>query len=188
VHHRAVHRGTLIIEGRASTGFRFLHADGTTYGGIVDPARTEASELAFVALRQLGFQETPIRQALRDARALLDAGTEPHVGVLVHQALRLLTPARIAAPGLTQPCEVREERGAYVAPRLDRPRQRPRGRCPLSVPGVGDRLGGIGATSSRRQPTCSTRLQSTHPCGCAGMLICRGQRGALLAGPGASEP
>jgi hypothetical protein len=32
-HHRAVHEGRLIIEGRPSTGLLFKHADGTPYGG-----------------------------------------------------------------------------------------------------------------------------------------------------------
>jgi hypothetical protein len=35
-HHRAVHEGRLIIEGRPSTGLVFKHADGTPYGGALD--------------------------------------------------------------------------------------------------------------------------------------------------------
>jgi hypothetical protein len=38
VHHAAVHRGALIIEGASSTGFRFFHADGGRYGAPGDPA------------------------------------------------------------------------------------------------------------------------------------------------------
>jgi hypothetical protein len=36
-HHRAVHAGRLVIDGAASTGFRFRHADGTSYGGPLSP-------------------------------------------------------------------------------------------------------------------------------------------------------
>jgi hypothetical protein len=34
-HHRAVHRGTLWIEGTVSEGLRFRHADGTAYGSVI---------------------------------------------------------------------------------------------------------------------------------------------------------
>ena len=37
-HHRAQHRGHLLIEGRVSTGLRFRHADGRGYGAEVDAA------------------------------------------------------------------------------------------------------------------------------------------------------
>jgi hypothetical protein len=37
VHHAAVHRGALIIEGSYSTGFRFWHADGGVYGSPRPP-------------------------------------------------------------------------------------------------------------------------------------------------------
>jgi hypothetical protein len=31
-HHRALHRGELVIEGAVATGLRFRHADGSVYG------------------------------------------------------------------------------------------------------------------------------------------------------------
>ncbi len=36
-HHRALHRGQLIIEGRVSAGLVFRHADGSNYGRVLDP-------------------------------------------------------------------------------------------------------------------------------------------------------
>jgi hypothetical protein len=38
-HHRAQHRGQLLIEGRVSTGLVFRHADGTLYGSVVSRER-----------------------------------------------------------------------------------------------------------------------------------------------------
>jgi hypothetical protein len=60
-HHRAEHRGQLVIEGRVSTGLTFRHADGTPYGQDVD-ARIAATHMtAFRALRWLGFAESEAR-------------------------------------------------------------------------------------------------------------------------------
>jgi hypothetical protein len=67
-HHRAQHRGQLVIEGRASTGFEFRHADGVRYGGAVDPRTAAAHEEAFRALRSLGFRERETRSALQRIR------------------------------------------------------------------------------------------------------------------------
>jgi hypothetical protein len=67
-HHRAQHRGQLVIDGRVSTGLVFRHADGTPYGFTVD-ARTAATHAdAFRALRALGFRETEARRALKQVR------------------------------------------------------------------------------------------------------------------------
>ena len=65
-HHRALHRGTLVMQGAASTGFAFRHADGTPYGKVLRPPTAEAAAQVFGALRNLGFHETR-------ARALVDA-------------------------------------------------------------------------------------------------------------------
>ena len=68
-HHRAVHRGFLIIEGRPSMGLEFFHADGSPYGGDASPAAIEAHGAAYHALKGLGFRESDIRRALDHVRA-----------------------------------------------------------------------------------------------------------------------
>jgi len=65
-HHRAAHAGSLCIEGSATEGFRFRHADGSRYGEPPRAAGIELAQQALGALRSLGFR--PGR-----ARALIDA-------------------------------------------------------------------------------------------------------------------
>jgi hypothetical protein len=71
-HHRAVHRGQLIIE-RDASGLRFLHAKGRPYGepGTPPPPDTEdpgvESKVAF-ALRHLGFRDAEVRAVLTELR------------------------------------------------------------------------------------------------------------------------
>ena len=90
-HHRAVHRGQLIIEGRVSTGLEFRHADGTRYGAVVEPHAAEAHGQALRALRALGFREDETRRALERVRADgVDANTES----VLRAALGALTTAR----------------------------------------------------------------------------------------------
>jgi len=67
-HHRAQHRGRLLIEGRVSTGLRFRHADGRGYGAEVDAASAAAHAEAFRALRGLGFREGEAQRALATVR------------------------------------------------------------------------------------------------------------------------
>jgi hypothetical protein len=43
-HHRAVHRGQLIVHGRVATGVSFRHADGTSYGEQVTPESVVENE------------------------------------------------------------------------------------------------------------------------------------------------
>jgi hypothetical protein len=74
VHHRAVHRGQLIVEGRVSTGLSFRHAGGARYGAIADPGVAEAHARAFRALRALGFREGETDRALAQARADAQVG------------------------------------------------------------------------------------------------------------------
>jgi hypothetical protein len=88
-HHRAHHRGQLIIEGRVSTDLRFLHADGSPYGGNVSPRAAEARQQAFRALRGLGFRETETRRALN--RVAAHVGAAATTETIVRQALRVLT-------------------------------------------------------------------------------------------------
>jgi hypothetical protein len=68
-HHRAVHKGTLWLEGTVLEGLVFRHADGTPYGGDVDPRTAGAWTDALVGLRQLGFGETEARNALTRAQS-----------------------------------------------------------------------------------------------------------------------
>jgi len=83
-HHRAHHRGLLIIEGQLSTGMTFRHADGTRYGSVVAPQIAEARAEAFQALRSLGFAEPQARRALQAACAHVGNAT---ADVLLREAL-----------------------------------------------------------------------------------------------------
>jgi RuvA, C-terminal domain len=92
-HHRAQHRGQLLIDGRVSTGLLFRHADGVPYGTVVNPHTAAAQVEAFRALRALGFRESEVRHALERVR------TNPHVGAasteaVLRQALAVLTAGR----------------------------------------------------------------------------------------------
>ncbi len=85
-HHRAVHRGFLIIEGSAPDALRFHHADGTAYGSDVPRAEPVARAAdAFRALKQLGFPETRARAAV-DA-AVTHVGIEAPLADLIRAAL-----------------------------------------------------------------------------------------------------
>jgi hypothetical protein len=85
-HHRALHRGQLVVTGTASTGFRFHHADRTPYGAAPEPEVAEAAAQAFSALRQLGFKETKARQMLDTALAAVDDPKD--IQALVRAALQ----------------------------------------------------------------------------------------------------
>ncbi len=91
-HHRAAHRGTLIIEGSVKGGLCFRHADGTVYGGPVSPEAAEAHADAFLALKSFGFKESESRAALRRVQT---AG-EANVSTLVRDALRALRPMGVS--------------------------------------------------------------------------------------------
>ena len=73
-HHRAQHRGRLVIEGRVSSGLIFRHADGSSYGSIANPDAAETYAHAFRALCGLGFREREARAALEHVRG------QTHVG------------------------------------------------------------------------------------------------------------
>ena len=68
MHHRASHRGELLIEG-SSSGIRFRHADGRAYGESVEPRSIDVYTKTFGALRSLGFREGEIRAALAKLRS-----------------------------------------------------------------------------------------------------------------------
>ncbi|HKA90452.1 MAG TPA: HNH endonuclease [Haliangiales bacterium] len=72
VHHAALHRGAIVIEGAWSTGLRFTHADGSAYGS---PARPRAAAMlsdVHQALTGMGFKD-------REARTMV-AALGPHMG------------------------------------------------------------------------------------------------------------
>ena len=72
-HHRAIHRGDVVVERSGSAGLRFRHADGTAYGGAVSPAAADVRAKAFRALTGMGFREGEVRRVLEQVA--------PHVGV-----------------------------------------------------------------------------------------------------------
>ncbi len=80
-HHRAVHRGRLIVAGSASAGFTFQHADGSAYGSVAAPERADAAARVFVAMRGLGFKE-------KEARRAVDAASRGGAASSVEKLLR----------------------------------------------------------------------------------------------------
>jgi RuvA, C-terminal domain len=92
-HHRAQHRGQLIVEGRVSTGLGFQHADGTSYGSAVNPQTAEAHAQAFRALRHLGFREGETRAALERVRTSGQVG-DTRTEDVIRAALGVLASAR----------------------------------------------------------------------------------------------
>ncbi|HEY3497855.1 MAG TPA: HNH endonuclease signature motif containing protein, partial [Polyangiaceae bacterium] len=91
-HHRAVHRGELLIEGAASGTLSFRHSDGTRYGSpqVSAPAAGMFAK-AFQALRDQGFREGEIRRALASA----NVRAEFELPKVFRAALLELTPARV---------------------------------------------------------------------------------------------
>ena len=65
-HHRSAHAGSLCIDGNATDGFTFRHADGTPYGEGLRPGAIDRAGQVLSALRHLGF-------GAGHARALIDA-------------------------------------------------------------------------------------------------------------------
>jgi HNH endonuclease/RuvA, C-terminal domain len=68
-HHRASHRGELIIEAQPGGAPTFRHADGTDYGHAVTPRVVDAHAKVFSGLRNLGFREREIRAVLAELLA-----------------------------------------------------------------------------------------------------------------------
>lgn len=79
-HHRAVHKGRLLITGRCSSGFVFRHADGSSYGAQLSVNDAKIFADAFSALKWLGFKEG-------ESRAALD-GLRTHVGMTTERVIR----------------------------------------------------------------------------------------------------
>ncbi len=86
-HHVAIHRGMLCIDGCASEGFTFRHADGTPYGGPLQPGRCDAASQALSALQHMGFESTQAR-ALVDAVLHASAVVPSNAATFLHAALR----------------------------------------------------------------------------------------------------
>jgi hypothetical protein len=92
-HHRATHRGELVIEPSRAGSPRFRHADGSTYGHAVAPRVVDAQAKVFAGLRHLGFRERDVRAVLAELRAddeLRDATAER----LLREALCRIRPTR----------------------------------------------------------------------------------------------
>jgi hypothetical protein len=89
-HHRAVHRGELVIE-PSPAGFSYRHADGTPYGQPVAAEPAAAYAKVFATLRHLGFREHDVQAVLTELRgdpSLQRASTE----LLLREALRNIRP------------------------------------------------------------------------------------------------
>jgi hypothetical protein len=92
VHHTAVHEGQLLIDGAASTGFSFRHADGRPYGSPPRVRAAVASESyakVFCGLKNMGFREREARSALDAIRSRM--GRSPTTEAVLRAALEQLT-------------------------------------------------------------------------------------------------
>jgi hypothetical protein len=88
-HHRACHRGDLLIERSPSGGLAFWHADGTAYGGRPSKGEVDAVEKTVRGLRNLGFGEREALDAVRAAGTAV--GCDGGVESLMRSALERLT-------------------------------------------------------------------------------------------------
>ncbi len=96
-HHRRILAGTLIVEGKPSTGLRFMHADGTPYGSRrVEPKQVSVSVEAFEGIKSLGFRARDARRAvdqvLREQDWATPVGASDALQEVMHRALGLLQP------------------------------------------------------------------------------------------------
>jgi hypothetical protein len=87
-HHRAIHRGELVVDGESSDGLDFRHADGTPYGELPSPAAADLRAKAYRALTAMGYRETEAKRAL----ARVPESASGTLEQLVRMALRELTP------------------------------------------------------------------------------------------------
>jgi 5-methylcytosine-specific restriction endonuclease McrA len=88
-HHRACHRGDLIVQGSVDGGLVFQHADGTSYGGPVAAAVADVQAQAFRALRGLGFGEREVRHAL--SQVAKESERSAQLEAILRRALTVLT-------------------------------------------------------------------------------------------------
>jgi hypothetical protein len=92
-HHRAQHRGQLVIEGNIASGVTFRHADGSSYGMVLNPFAADTYAQVFRALRALGFREREARTGLERVRAQSQVGL-PVFETTMRAALAALTERR----------------------------------------------------------------------------------------------
>jgi hypothetical protein len=100
-HHRAAHRGELVVSGGVSAGIRFRHADGSDYGQSLEPNAVEMQAKAFAALRGLGFREGEVRRALAESCKL--GMPEMNIERVVRDALARLTPPCVVSAAAVAP-------------------------------------------------------------------------------------
>jgi hypothetical protein len=91
-HHRAAHRGRLLIDGNQPDSLRFRHADGSQYGRTVQPQALEIRAKVFSALRNLGFREGEVRAAL-DSLSKQSARQVASFDQLLREALAEIHPS-----------------------------------------------------------------------------------------------
>jgi hypothetical protein len=98
-HHRAQHRGQLLIEGRVSTGLVFCHADGSPYGSAVSARAASSFEEAFRALRSLGFREGESRAALARVRSAATSAQDSTEQVIRMALIKLTAAPQMGSVG-----------------------------------------------------------------------------------------
>ncbi len=91
-HHRAAHRGQLVIVGLVSTGLTFLRSDGTPYGQALAklPDSSDFRDNIGRSLCGMGFSQADVRRVLAKIRFGNTADAEEKTRVL-REALALLT-------------------------------------------------------------------------------------------------
>jgi hypothetical protein len=89
-HHRAAHRGELVIEGTAADTLRFRHADGSQYGEPASPTLIDVQSKVFKALCKLGFKDGAVRRVLEALRREPGAA-QVTAEALLRQAVMRLT-------------------------------------------------------------------------------------------------
>jgi hypothetical protein len=94
-HHRAAHRGELVIEGDTAERVRFRHADGSRYGAPANPDVLDVLAKVFKALCKLGFREREVRRVLDELRR------EPAVATATVESLLRDALGRLTAVGPT---------------------------------------------------------------------------------------
>src|SRR5690606_21453367 len=87
-HHRAIHEGRLIVHGDLTTGLRFQHADGSSYGEVSSPQVADVWARVDQALRGLGFRANEAREAIDRARPT--ASADWSLQECLRQTLKLL--------------------------------------------------------------------------------------------------
>ncbi|MEQ9318176.1 MAG: HNH endonuclease, partial [Polyangiaceae bacterium] len=85
-HHRAAHAGTLVLDGTATEGFTFRHADGTPYGSPLHaPEPADVAHRVFTGLTNMGFKQTDARRLIACVQA---EGAPADVATFLRQALQ----------------------------------------------------------------------------------------------------